>query len=95
MHQTASAANNDPPVHAAGCCFRATDISSFTYETKSMLKTILALMVCFGSVGLLTGCSSNEPVLLDYSEDDFKAMDEAAGIGADGEAVEEAEFEKF
>ncbi|WP_158231084.1 hypothetical protein [Rhodopirellula bahusiensis] len=55
----------------------------------------MALLFCLGGLSFLPGCSSDEPVLLDYSEEDFRSMDEAAGIGADGEATEEVSFEKF
>ncbi|PHQ32178.1 hypothetical protein CEE69_27105 [Rhodopirellula bahusiensis] len=59
------------------------------------MRNLMALLFCLGGLSFLPGCSSDEPVLLDYSEEDFRSMDEAAGIGADGEATEEVSFEKF
>lgn len=42
----------------------------------------------------VAGCSSNEPEVLEYSADDVKSMDEAMGIGADGEALDNPGFDK-
>ena len=41
------------------------------------------------------GCSSNEPEVLEYTADEVAAMDADMGIGADGEAVGDTEFEKI